>query len=242
MNKPYFSVVIPAFNEEILLPHLLLCLKKQTYRDFETIVADYDSTDDTPNIIKKFGVKSVRGGNRPGISRNFGAEVATGEYIVFLDSDTTVGVGFLEKLSKQIEKRGFVAASGFFRGDKGSAFDRFTHQFLNYYFWSLQKIDPHACGFYFVIKRDVFEKLGGFDPKIIMAEDHDLALRVSKIGKFTYLRKPTVTVSTRRVKREGFFTTVAKGLYVEIYRIFRKKITKKLFNYQMGGGNEEIQK
>lgn len=236
MNKPFFSIIIPAHNEEKLLPRLLDSLEAQQFREFEVIVAEHGSTDKTPAIISKYGAITVEGGPKPGIGRNNGAKIAKGEYLVFLDADTRVRIGFLKELKQQIEKRGFVAASGFFRGDGGSAFDKITHTILNYYFWILQKIDPHACGFYFVVKRDIFEQLGGFDPRIVMAEDHDLAWRISKIGKFSFLRNPKVTVSVRRIEREGFIATVSKGIYVELYRIFsNKKITKRLFKYEMGG-------
>lgn len=238
MPKPYFSVIIPTLNEEMLLPRLLASLKKQRFKDFEVIIADNHSTDKTPEIIREYGAKIVEGGSRPGVGRNRGASVAKGEYLAFLDADTVLDFDFLEKLRDEILKRNFSGASGFFVGDKGSAFDRFTHAILNYYFWSIQRLDPHACGFYFIIKRDVFEKLHGFDENIYMAEDHELAHRIRDVGKFVFLKKPTITVSTRRVGREGLPVTIAKGLYVEIYRVFNKKITKKLFNYEMGGVDE----
>ena len=239
MNKPYFSIIIPTYNEETLLPRLLKSLERQTYQDYEVIVADNHSTDDTLKILKQFDVKIVEGANRPGIARNHGATFASGEYLVFLDADTAVHADFLEKLLKQIKLKNFAAASGFFVGDKGNGFDRFTHAFLNNYFWALQKVDPHACGFYFVAKRDIFMKLKGFDPKIVMAEDHELAYRISKVGKFCFLRKPTIKVSVRRISREGRLRTIGNGIYVELYRIFNKRITKKLFDYEMGGVDEK---
>ena len=49
------SIIIPAYNEERYLPKLLNCIKKQTYRDYEVIVADANSKDKTRQIAKKFG-------------------------------------------------------------------------------------------------------------------------------------------------------------------------------------------
>jgi len=242
MKNLMLSVVIPSYNEELLLPLLLDSLKKQTFKNFEVIVADNKSTDRTPEIVKNHGAKLVSGANRPGIGRNNGAKHAVGEYLVFFDADTSFDENFLEKLNSEIQKKNFGVASGFFVGDAGNLFDRLGHKLLNYYFWILQKIDPHAYGFYFVVKRSLFERVGGFDPEIVMAEDHELAARIKKQtkAKFSFLRKPAVTTSVRRVSKEGFFSAFGKGFYVEIYRIFNKRITKKLFDYRMGGGEGKL--
>ena len=242
MSKPFYSIVIPTYNEEVLLPQMIESVFNQTYRDFEVIVADNHSTDKTRKILSKYNARVVEGNDRPGIARNKGASIANGEFLVFLDADTTIGKDFLKDLLIEINKRNFVAASGFFVGDQGTTFDLITHSFLNNYFWLLQKINPHAYGCFFAIRNDIFRKLDGFDPDIIMAEDHELAYRISKLGKFSFLRKPTITVSVRRIGREGRLSAIGKGIYVEAYRIFNKKITKKLFEYEMGGGIEETPK
>jgi len=235
MKNPFFSIIIPTLNEELLLPALLESLSKQSFVDLEVIVADNASSDRTPQIIEKYNARTALGDNRPGVGRNNGASIAQGKYLVFLDADTHISHDFLNLLHREIHKRKFGAASGFFIGDSGSAFDRLTHAILNYYFWALQKIDPHACGFYFVIRRSLFMRLEGFDETLFIAEDHDLAWRANKTDKFVFLRNPRVVVSVRRVEREGLLKTIGKGLYVEVYRVFRKKIHKKLFNYDMGG-------
>lgn len=56
------SIIIPTWNEENYLPKLLECIKKQTYRDYEVIVADANSTDNTKAIAKKYDCKIVKGG------------------------------------------------------------------------------------------------------------------------------------------------------------------------------------
>ena len=83
------SIVIPAYNEERYLPILLDCIKKQTYKNHEIIVADANSTDSTRQIAKKYGCKVVKGG-MPGIGRNNGAKAAKGEMLLFLDADSRI--------------------------------------------------------------------------------------------------------------------------------------------------------
>lgn len=242
MKKPFFSIVVPTYSEEENLPHLLSSLKKQTFSDYEVIVADNASPDKTAEIARSFGAKVVKGANRPGIGRNNGAEEAQGEYLVFFDADTTFNSNFLSDLSAEIKKRKFGVASGFFAGDEGGILDKLGYFVLNYYFWLLQKVDPHAYGFYFVVQSDLFKKVKGFDPIVVMAEDHELAARLKKEtgAKYSFLRRPVIIASVRRVNREGFWSTLYRGLYVEVYRLFNKKITKKLFDYRMGGGEGKL--
>jgi len=90
------SIIIPTLNEEKFLPHLLISLKEQTFKDFEIIVADNNSTDATRSIALKSGAKMVEGG-LPARGRNNGAKVARGEWLLFLDADVILPPGFFRK-------------------------------------------------------------------------------------------------------------------------------------------------
>lgn len=98
------TVVIPAFNVAPWLPMLLEGLDRQTFRDFETIFVDDGSTDGTRELIDAYavsrdGVKVVHQPNR-GVStaRNTGVDVASGEFIAFIDSDDTISSSYLADL------------------------------------------------------------------------------------------------------------------------------------------------
>ena len=80
------SIIIPTKNEEKYLPNLLRSIKKQTFKDYEIIVADNNSKDKTKKIAKRYGCKIVKGG-LPGKARNQGAKFAEGDILLFLDSD-----------------------------------------------------------------------------------------------------------------------------------------------------------
>ena len=74
------SIIIPTFNEEYYLPPLLESIRCQDFSDYEVVVADAGSEDDTIEIAKNWGCKVVKGG-LPAVGRNRGAEVAQGRCV-----------------------------------------------------------------------------------------------------------------------------------------------------------------
>ncbi len=89
-EKPAVSVVIPTFNRAWCLAETLSSVAGQTFRDFETLVIDDGSTDDTPDLLRRFaGVRVHRWADNRGVSaaRNRGIEMARGRWVCFLDSD-----------------------------------------------------------------------------------------------------------------------------------------------------------
>jgi glycosyltransferase involved in cell wall biosynthesis len=87
------SIVLPTFNRARFLPEAFECIQAQTWKDWELIVVDDGSTDDTPRVIdtlqrSKGSIRYIRQSNRgPGAARNRGAEASIGEYLAFFDSD-----------------------------------------------------------------------------------------------------------------------------------------------------------
>jgi len=102
------SVIIPAFNEEKLLPRCLESLRNQDYEDeYEIIVADNGSTDDTAGIAREFGAKVVSCPNRRGVfhARQAGADAACGDIIAQADADTIYPRGWLRRIANQFASR-----------------------------------------------------------------------------------------------------------------------------------------
>ncbi len=97
------SIIIPTFNEEECLPLLLKQIKKQSFKDFEIIVADAYSKDRTVEIAKSFGCKTVKGG-LPAKGRNQGAKAAQGDIFLFMDADNIfLPQDFLEQFKANID-------------------------------------------------------------------------------------------------------------------------------------------
>ncbi|MBN1487020.1 MAG: glycosyltransferase, partial [Anaerolineae bacterium] len=88
------SVIVPALNEEVLLPKLLGDLQGQRLDGYEMLIADAGSTDRTREVAQEYGARVVEGG-MPAVGRNSGARVANGEFLFFLDADVRVPGDFL---------------------------------------------------------------------------------------------------------------------------------------------------
>jgi glycosyltransferase involved in cell wall biosynthesis len=120
-DKPYVSIIIPTYNRENNLKYCLNSLTKQTFKNFEVIVSDDGSTDNTKEIVNSFRDKlNIRyiylgknRGFRAARTRNFGLKRSRGEIIIFLDSDIVVPSNYIEEHLKAHEKYDEVIVNSF---------------------------------------------------------------------------------------------------------------------------------
>ena len=112
-NIPLVSVVIPMFNAAKFIPQTLESLLYQTLTDFEVVVVDDCSTDNSIEVVESFSerfggrlkvIKLPKNTGTPGLPRNVGIQIARGKYIAFLDSDDLFTKTALEELSTLAEK------------------------------------------------------------------------------------------------------------------------------------------
>ena len=232
------SIIIPTFNEEKYLPGLLKCLQEQTFKDYEIIVADNDSSDATRTIALIAGARVV-GGGRPAHGRNLGAEAAKGEWLLFLDADVILPSDFLEKAMVELLEKGFFVASCLIDPLSDRKIDRVLHDAVNLSFRATRKIYPHAPGFCIFIRRWCHELVGGFNEKLMLAEDCDYVLQASKLCRFGLLKSVRIMVSVRRLDRDGRFNVSMKYLASDAHRIFLGPIESNIFNYQYGYDQEK---
>jgi glycosyltransferase involved in cell wall biosynthesis len=226
------SVVIPTFNEEKYLPCLLHALRQQTYPPYEIIIADAHSSDRTRTAALRHSCRVVPGG-RPAQGRNAGARGARGDYLLFLDADVTVGPTFLQDLMHQVRHHRLAVASGFITPESNRPIDNLMVLVSNLYHYAMQRISPHASGFYIIVRKSLHDQIGGFNERLFLTEDHDYVVRAARHGKFKYLRFPQVTFSVRRFNKEGRARLVWKFFVLEIYRMF-KEVRRELVRYEFG--------
>ncbi len=228
------SIVIPTFNEEEYLPFLLRSIQGQTYKDYEIIVADANSSDKTREIAAEFGARVVEGG-KVGVGRNAGAAAAKGENLLFLDADVVLpDPWFLQMTIAEFEKRGVGAATCKVHPLSDKKIDKVFHEVFNYFMHVTQETIPHAPGFCIFSKKFVHEKIGGFDPAITLAEDHDYVNRAGKVAKFGVLKTYKIPVSVRRFDRDGRLNIMIKYLLCELHLRTRGKVTTDIFKYTFG--------
>lgn len=182
-----FSIIIPTYNRESMLPKALQSIKDQTFLDWECIIVDDGSTDNTRALIEKWSGEDHRfryiyqENAERSAARNFGIENSNGEYICFLDSDDYYLPERLNKLyewlAKQKENCSFVFTDITFKtGDK---FKNITYKFPGkdqsiFDFFARNVVGiPQVC-----ISRDVFENIK-FNPNFRIGEDFELWLRIA---------------------------------------------------------------
>ena len=224
------SIIIPTLNEEKYLPLLLEEIKKQSFDGYEIIVADGGSEDKTIEIARNYGCKIVKGG-LPSKGRNEGARESQGDIFLFMDADNIfLPEIFLKNLLEEFEKRKLDLAS-FSIYPQGNGFDKFAYGAYNWLVNLTQKFSAYATNS-ILVKKEIHQKIGGFDEEIKMAEDHAYVKRARKFGKFGFIKIEPVLTSARRFKRDGRVKTYLKYLLAWIYMFFLGDIKSDIFKYR----------
>lgn len=200
------SIIIPTYNEEECLPVLLESIKQQDFSDYEIIVADADSKDNTVKIAEEYGCIVVEGG-MPAVGRNNGAKVAKGDYLLFLDSDLKLTEDYLAKVIYEFKMERLGIAITQMKPLSKKTEDKLLHDLANLFMISVEKIKPHGAGCYGIIaKRELHERCGGFNEELTFGEDTEYIERLAKKERFKVLRNAKIGVSTRRLEEEGLAT------------------------------------
>ena len=183
------SIVIPAYNAEQYLGETIESVLAQTFDDFELLIIDDGSTDNTAEIVRNYSFKDnrvkLRSQQNQGVSiaRNTGIKLAKGEYIAFLDSDDK---WLPNKLAVHIEhfnqdsnlgasfgKVEFLTSDGQLTGHlSNSLLTGIKPEYLLYE-------NPTITTSNIVVRREVFEQVGGFDEQISYSEDLEWLLRLA---------------------------------------------------------------
>ena len=234
LKAPFVSIIIPTYNEEEYLPKLLASIAEQTFRDFEIVVADANSTDRTVGIAKTAGCRVVEGG-LPSVGRNNGAKVARGSIFIFFDADVILpDEWFVEDTVREFNERKLDLATCRLTPLEKRAIDTFFYNVYNIYCSALEKILPHIPGFCMYVRREVHETIDGFNEDIKLAEDHDYARRAAKVARFGFLQSRIFPITTRRFDRDGRVSIAVKYLLAELHMLTIGPITSDIFKYRFG--------
>ena len=226
------SIIIPTFNEEEYLPKLLVCIKNQTYKNYEVIVADASSKDKTRQLARKHGCRVVMGG-LPAAGRNNGAKSAKGSILLFFDADVRFDNNFLKNAVEEFKNRRLDLAGCYIIPLGDNILDKMFFRIFNLWISVTQFFYPNASGGGIFCKKWLHKKVNGFDESIKLSEDMDYAKRCGKHGKFRILRNAKAYVSMRRFEKEGRLKVGFKLLLSAFYRIFFGEIRSDIFKYNL---------
>lgn len=241
---PKVSVIIPTHNRSGCLKLAIASVLNQTYQDFEIIVVDDASNDNTVEIVETFNeerIKYIRHEKckGPAGARNTGVKNASGKYVAFLDDDDEwlpqklfLQVDVLDHSSRQIAG----VYSGFLRIDKRSR-------------KTIDRVIPTKRGDIFqdmllgncigtstiLLKKECFERVGLFDESMLFCEDYDLWVRISKQFQFEYIKEPLVNYSVQENSYSTNYERVIMGIetlnrkYENLFAINRKNYSNRCY-------------
>ena len=225
------SVIIPTYKRPLFLLQAIKSVLAQTIRDFEVIVVNDGSNDETENVVNSFQDKRIRycchktpqGG---AAARNTGIRMASGPYIAFLDDDDE---WFPEKLRLQLEviEHSPAEVGGIYTGyekvekETGRVVNQKFPQKKGYLFDDLMVENYIGTTSTMLLKKECFEKVGLFDERLPSMQDYDMWIRISREYKFEYLRALLLTYYIHREKISTNLEARFQGLAVVIekYRV-----------------------
>jgi hypothetical protein len=155
-----------------------------------------------------------------------GAAKAKGDFLFFLDADVKLPKSFLSKAHAEMQDRFLDLATCRMKPLSNLFLDKVLHKAANLVILMDQHSPyPHAPGFCILVSRRLFERIGGFDETLRIAEDHDLVMRAARLRKLRVLESTSFWVNVRRFRKEGRLNYAVKVLNVEFYRLLHGRIT-----------------
>jgi len=188
-RKPLVSVVVPTFNSEHFLERCLRSIREQTYPNIEIIVVDKGSSDRTVEIAKGFGVRVyVIDAYERCSQMNYGVRRAKGKFVYIVGSDFVLEPTVVEEAVRKCEMEEFDAVCVHNTSDSSVSFWARVRK-LERDCYAGDELNVAARFF----RKDVFERVGGYDEELVAAEDYDLHNRLLKAGfKIGYVRAKEV--------------------------------------------------
>jgi glycosyltransferase involved in cell wall biosynthesis len=209
---PKVSIIIPTYNRAHILGNAIQSVLDQTFQDFEIIVVDDGSTDDTREEVSRFGEKVIyifQENKERSAARNNGMKHARGQYITFLDSDD---IYLPEKLQVQVELMdnnpgyGMSYAYSIWLDEHGKYLHTWRDDLNGWIFPEMMRAKHNKITVPSVmIRREVLEKVGDFNESINTCEDYEYWCRIAINYPVLLIRKASVIINTTSQPSQELF-------------------------------------
>lgn len=246
VTRPFFSIIIPTLNEGRHLPLLLGDLVKQSMDNFEVVIVDAKSEDNTFDSAKvfenKFKKLKILQSTKKSVSyqRNFGAKRTNSEWLIFMDADNRLPTNFLQLISDYLLAQDVDILSSWILPDGSDIVSKISVALTNLYLEVQKQLKQDFLLESFIcIKKAAFQRLNGFNPNTLWGEGGELLKRAYQMGlKFNLTKTPRYVYSLRRVRKFGFLKVFGVNFIKEFHRFCGIEISKKTSNrlYPMKGG------
>jgi rSAM/selenodomain-associated transferase 2 len=203
-RRSLLSVIIPTLNEEKVIGRTLEALSGESFTSTEVIVADGGSNDATTRIAEQFGARVVICERGRGQQLHTGAQLATGDTLLFVHADTRCPPQTPDLLTKVLSDPVVVGGNFAIRFDGETRAARF----MTWFYPKLAKFGLCYGDSGIFVRAAIYQELGGFKP-IPLFEDVDFVQRLRKRGRMVQIPAPVVT-SSRRFEERDFVWTFAR--------------------------------
>jgi glycosyltransferase involved in cell wall biosynthesis len=220
---PFYSIIIPAYNEEKwltrTLPHLKQAMDMSEVSG-EVIVVDNNSTDETARVARRHNTRIVfEPVNQISRARNTGAKIAKGHYLIFLDADTFLSPVLLKTALQHLSSGRFCGGGSLVDFDK--PISPFSRKILELWNWISVTFNV-AAGCFIYCLRDGFKAIGGFSEKVYAGEEIWFSHEMRSWGNprnmgFQMISSHRIITSSRKLDR---FSPLELALSVVVLTIF----------------------
>lgn len=194
----FLSLIIPAYNESKRIGQTIEAARNALHgaaiEQYEIVVSDDHSTDNTRAVAEAAGARVISSGKRNiGATRNVGAAAAEGTHFLFVDADTLINAELLQAMRNAFE-RGYVAGGALLYWSEPAPFSAHFCMFV----WNwISRIQKLPAGSFLFATRESFEQVGGFNEEFFITEELDLGRRLKTAGPLIILRERYHTSSRK---------------------------------------------
>lgn len=236
------SVIIPSYNAEKTITICLRSIYSSDYKNFEIIVVDDNSSDQTVHLISEFPCKIIQMNKNagPAKARNIGVEASFGDILVFFDADVIIEKDTIQRMVETFQEKPDISAL-FCSFKKSTIPKNFFTEYKNLrHHYTHQISQDYAttfCSGFGAIKREVFIKMNGFNENHRVLEDIELGYRLYKEGYKIYLKKDIQLI---HCKEYSFLSLIKSDFFDRAIPWTKLMLTNKIFKNDLNTKSRNI--